>query len=161
MNGWFKNLVTKGELCKILEKRRGENSIMKCDKCGNKILENDKIVWKCNSCGKQYDVRLSHLKRVQEKKNFDNIVSLLKCKECGNPLDDGNEKILWKCGSCGNIFPGNLRDFAALGLSNIENGTKEKIDSKRNVNVKNHYYNSEYTLLNRNACWWRCIQLYN
>lgn len=119
------------------------------------------------------------MKRIQEKKNFDNAVSLIKCKECGNPLDDGNEKILCKCHSCGNVFTGNLEDFATQEFSNNENANKEKIDRKRNItlkpiknvlvmmtiicflvsgiffskgfNVKNHYYNSDYTSLNKNA----------
>lgn len=83
---------------------------MKCSKCGNEPQETDKLVWKCTSCGKAYRVKLSYLRKLQEKKNSSGVASLLKCKECGEPLDNGNEQIYWKC-SCGNVQSGKLGEY--------------------------------------------------
>lgn len=87
--------------------------MMKCSKCGNEPKEIDKIAWKCISCGKAYGVKLSYLQKIQEKKNSNGVASVLRCKECGEPLDNGNEKIFWKC-SCGNVQSGKLREFLMM-----------------------------------------------
>lgn len=87
--------------------------MMNCNKCGNALQEADRIAWKCTSCGKAYGVKLSYLQKIQEKKNSNGTASLLKCKECGAPLDDGVEKIFWKC-SCGNVQSGRLKEFLMM-----------------------------------------------
>lgn len=86
---------------------------MKCSKCGNEPKEVDKFAWKCTSCGKAYGVKLPYLQKLQEKKNSSGATSLLKCKECGESLDNGNEKIFWKC-SCGNVQSGKLEEFLLM-----------------------------------------------
>lgn len=83
---------------------------MRCTKCGESPKETDKIAWKCTSCGKAYGVTLTNIQKLQEKKDAGYKNSLLKCKECGEALDNGNEKIFWKC-SCGNVNCGGLGEY--------------------------------------------------
>ncbi|MCI8563722.1 MAG: hypothetical protein HFH69_09400 [Lachnospiraceae bacterium] len=92
--------------------------MMKCNKCGEEPKETDKLAWKCTSCGKAYGVTLPYLQKIQEKKNSDGVASLVKCKECGEPLDKGDEKIFWKC-SCGNVQGGGLQEYGEK-VNNIE-----------------------------------------
>lgn len=87
----------------------------------------DKIAWKCTSCGKAYRVKLSYLQKIQEKKNSNGAASLLRCKECGVPLDNGNEKIFWKC-SCGNVQSKKLQEYSIK--EGIINKNKLQIDKK-------------------------------
>jgi hypothetical protein len=87
----------------------------------------DKIAWKCTSCGKAYRVKLSYLQKIQEKKNSNGAASLLRCKECGVPLDNGNEKIFWKC-SCGNVQSKKLQEYSIKEV--IINKNKLQIDKK-------------------------------
>lgn len=95
-----------------------EELMMNCNKCGNAPQETDKIAWKCTSCGKVYGVKLSFLQKLQERKNSNGTASLLKCKECGEPLDNENEKIIWKC-PCGNLQSGRLQEYGEK-TNNIE-----------------------------------------
>ena len=88
----------------------GEDKSMKCSKCGNVPQESDQFAWRCNSCKKAYKVSLKNMQDLVERKQSGITKSLLKCKECGNPLDDGNETIAWKC-SCGNVEARNLKSF--------------------------------------------------
>jgi len=70
---------------------------MKCSKCGSLPKESDQFAWRCNSCKKVYRVSLKNIQGFVEKKKGGITEPLLKCKECGAPLDDGNETIAWKC----------------------------------------------------------------
>ena len=92
---------------------------MKCNKCGSGPQENDKIAWKCNSCNKMYGVKLSFLQKVWDNKTVNPSKSVMKCKQCGNLLDDGNEKIIWKC-SCGNVQNGKLEEFISKDTTQLE-----------------------------------------
>ena len=87
-----------------------ENKSMKCSKCGIIPKESDRYVWRCNSCKKVYKVSLKNIQGFAEKKGAGNTAPLLRCKECGVPLDDGTETIAWKC-SCGNVQKGKLGDY--------------------------------------------------
>lgn len=83
--------------------------MMNCSKCGNEPQETDMFGWKCTSCDKVYSAKLSYLRTIQERKKSGNS-PLMKCKECGEPLDNGEEMIIWKC-SCGNAQIGILEDY--------------------------------------------------
>ena len=83
---------------------------MKCSKCGSLPKESDQLAWRCNSCKKVYRVSLKNIQGFAEKKQAGMTGSLLKCKECGASLDDGNETIAWKC-SCGNVQKVKLEDY--------------------------------------------------
>lgn len=108
-------------------------NIIKCNKCGSEPQESDKIAWKCNSCGKSYGATISSLSKVYEKKNISNAASIMKCKECGTYLDDGNEKIYWKC-SCGNVQCGKLDDYV---VNNDNDVVVEQNTNVHNVNNTN------------------------
>ena len=95
-----------------------------CRKCGNMPQKNDKVIWKCNYCDKNYPVFISNVLKVLEKQKVGNTNGTLKCKECGNFLDDGNEKIYWKC-SCGNIQEGHLKDFTEIEENNLVKSNME------------------------------------
>lgn len=88
---------------------------MKCIKCGKEPQPTDKIAWKCNTCGKTYNSTSASLHNIQNKKNSTKADKILRCKNCGEYIDDGNEKIYWNC-SCGNINCGNLEEY--VGKSN-------------------------------------------
>lgn len=85
---------------------------MKCSKCGNIPQKSDQFAWRCNACKKVYGVSLKNIQSFAEKKGSDITETLLKCKECGASLDDGNETIVWKC-SCGNLQKGKLEDYVS------------------------------------------------
>lgn len=104
---------------------------MKCSKCGSEPQETDKLAWKCTSCGKAYSVKLSYLQKLQEKKNSSGAASLLKCKECGEALDNGNEKIFWKC-SCGNVNCGGVGEYNEKKVS--KNTESDSINVKKEGN---------------------------
>ena len=109
--------------------------MMECNKCGHKPSETDKIVWKCNSCGKAYGIKLSFLQKLHEKKDSLSAANLLKCKECGKPLDNGTEIILWKC-SCGTVQKGTLDDYRTKKKTAIKNEDNNKINKLNNSNTK-------------------------
>lgn len=112
---------------------------MKCNRCGNEPNETDKMAWKCNSCGKAYGVKLSYLHKLIEKKNAENAVSLLKCKECGEYLDSGNEKIFWKC-SCGNMQCGELSDYRGRSEAlNTQMNQEQNKNKKKKIKFKIKY----------------------
>ena len=90
---------------------------MKCSKCDNMPKESDQFAWKCNSCKKVYKVSMKFIQGFAEKKQSGITEPLLKCKECGAPLDDGAETIGWKC-SCGNVQKGNLKDYIKVEKTN-------------------------------------------
>lgn len=116
--------------------------MMNCNKCGNEPKETDRLAWKCTSCGKAYGVKLSYLHKLIEKKDTVNTASLLKCKECGEYLDNSNEKIFWKC-SCGNVMVGTLMDFTSIEKQKVEHkntSTKvyeNNVFQKQNIQKKN------------------------
>lgn len=93
---------------------------MKCSKCGSLPKESDQFAWRCNSCKKVYRVSLKNIRGFAEKKQSGITETLLKCKECGAQLDDGNETIAWKC-SCGNVQKGKLGDYVD---ENMEDGNE-------------------------------------
>ena len=84
--------------------------MIKCLKCGREPQEEDRFVWQCTGCKKGYNVKLSFLQKVQEKKS---IISkpILKCKDCTEYLDNKTKNIYWKC-ACGNVQNGILDDFS-------------------------------------------------
>ena len=71
--------------------------MMKCGKCGKEVDKSMLIAWKCTSCGKAYKSNLDKVMQLAEKKRVVGSVALLKCKNCGSNLDNGNEHIYWKC----------------------------------------------------------------
>ena len=83
--------------------------MIKCSKCNSMPSENDVIGWKCNSCGKAFQVKKAQLQSILVKKKANPEQCLCKCPSCGNGLDDGNESIAWKC--CGHVNMGKLHDF--------------------------------------------------
>lgn len=83
---------------------------MRCNNCGNDILENAIIAWKCNSCDKAFKVTKEQLQNLIMKKMFDQEKSFLKCPTCKSEMDDGNENIVWKC-TCGTLNKARLKDF--------------------------------------------------
>lgn len=91
-----------------------------CNNCNNEPEENDKIIWECHSCGKRYGLKFSFLQQLWSKKGTNTSHSIMKCKQCGQALDDGNEKITWEC-ICGNKATGNLKDFIEKEAPIIEN----------------------------------------
>lgn len=83
--------------------------MIKCSKCSRTPQETDRLVWQCTGCKKGYNVKLSYLQKVKEKKS---LISkpILKCKDCSEYLDNGSKNIFWKC-PCGNIQNGILDVF--------------------------------------------------
>lgn len=84
--------------------------MIRCSKCNGMPNEHDVIGWKCNSCGKAFQVTKEQLHNLLLKKETGSGESFFKCKFCGANLDDGNESIAWKC-SCGHVTIGKLADF--------------------------------------------------
>ena len=84
--------------------------MIRCSKCNAVPDDNAIVKWKCNSCGKTFQTTNSQLYNLFLKKSANPDKSILKCKNCGGFLDDGNETISWKC-SCGNEVTGKLSDF--------------------------------------------------
>lgn len=113
---------------------------MNCNKCGNILKETDKLVWKCISCRKAYGVTLSYLHKLIEIKNDKNVISVLKCKECGKYLDNGDEKIFWKC-TCGNVQCGTLDDYREIDVTpnNTQIKHEDKINKKKKIKLKVKY----------------------
>lgn len=113
--------------------------MMNCNKCGNEPKETDKLAWKCTSCGKAYGVKLSYLHKLIEKKDTVNTASLLKCKECGEYLDNNNEKIFWKC-SCGNVQCGELSDYRDRAETiNTQMKQEQNKNKKKKIKFKIKY----------------------
>ncbi|MDE7132915.1 MAG: hypothetical protein K2O65_14195 [Lachnospiraceae bacterium] len=104
----------------------------KCEKCGAELTDNCFVVWKCNECGKGYKLNLGKLRMIQERKMQNAGKSLLKCKDCGFPMDDGDEKIVCKCASCGNVSGGNLA-YIAGGRENTDNSKEINIEKQNDV----------------------------
>ena len=84
--------------------------MIRCSKCNDTPNEHDVIAWKCNSCGKAFQVTKEQLHNLLLKKETNPGESFFKCKFCGGILDDGKESIAWKC-SCGHVTMGKLADF--------------------------------------------------
>lgn len=109
---------------------------MKCSKCGSLPKESDQLAWRCNSCKKVYRVSLKNIRGFAEKKQGGITKPLLKCKECGAPLDDGNETIAWKC-SCGNVQKGKLGDYKEEFNWNPNEDRVADKEEKREVPLNN------------------------
>lgn len=92
----------------------GIEHMIRCSKCNGMPNENDVIGWKCNSCGKAFQVKKEQLYNILVKKEANPEKSLCKCPSCGNIIDDGKESIAWKC-SCGHVTVGKLYDFKEEG----------------------------------------------
>lgn len=88
--------------------------MIRCSKCNGMPNEHDIIGWKCNSCGKAFQVTKEQLYSLLVKKETSPGKSFFKCPSCGGILDDGNESIAWKC-SCGHVAMGKLMDFEEAG----------------------------------------------
>ncbi len=84
--------------------------MIKCSKCNGTPNEHDIIGWKCNSCGKIFQVTKNQLHSLWMKKQTASKEFSFKCPACNNNMDNGNEKIAWKC-SCGNVNVGKLMDY--------------------------------------------------
>lgn len=103
----------------------GIEHMIRCSKCNGMPNENDVIGWKCNSCGKAFQVKKEQLHNILLKKEANPEKSLCKCPSCENIIDDGKENIAWKC-SCGHVTVGKLDDFK-------EDGKIEKREDKEEV----------------------------
>lgn len=88
--------------------------MIRCSKCNGMPNEHDIIGWKCNSCGKAFQVTKEQLHSLLMKKETSPGKSFFRCPSCGGILDDGNESIAWKC-SCGHVTMGKLADFEEDG----------------------------------------------
>lgn len=115
---------------------------MRCKKCGNELQKSDKIMWKCK-CGKTYNCTFDSLKDIQNKKDSMNSEKILKCKQCGEYLDNGSEKIYWKC-VCGSVNCGNLKE--CVGKSSTDNFDKHYDREKRVVGKVKSGYKQEKIL---------------
>lgn len=93
--------------------------MIRCNECNVIPDAEAKIKWKCNSCGKIFQTTYEQLHTFAMKKQSNTDKSFLKCKYCGNALDDGNESMSWKC-SCGNEINCKLIDFAEKEEQPIE-----------------------------------------
>lgn len=92
----------------------GDERMIRCSKCNGMPNEHDIIGWKCNSCGKAFQVTKEQLHSLLVKKETSPGKSFFKCPSCVGILDDGNESIAWKC-SCGHVTMGKLMDFEEAG----------------------------------------------
>lgn len=154
-------------------------AIVKCPECGTNLNDDCTVVWKCRECGKKVKASFSKLYKIQEHKRKMIGKSVLKCSKCGHALDDGNEDITYKCLTCGKVIVGNLEYFVGENDSFTQPtekdiNSKSRIDGLRSMrtkviilaviciivsgvffdkgnNVKNEYYNSDYSTLNKNA----------
>ncbi len=101
--------------------------MIRCSKCNGVPNEHDVIGWKCNSCGKAFQVTKEQLHGLLLKKGTNPGESFFKCKFCGATLDDGKESIAWKC-SCGKITMGKLADFREdAEIKQKEDEVKEEV----------------------------------
>lgn len=100
--------------------------MIKCSKCNSVPSDNDVIGWKCNSCGKAFQVKKAQLQSILVKKKANPEQCLCKCPACGNGLDDGNESIAWKC-SCGHVNMGKLHDFEEKVEGEEKDGKEEVV----------------------------------
>ncbi len=152
-------------------------AIAKCPECGTNLNDDCTVIWKCRECGKAFKASLPKLYKIQKHKQKIIGKNVLKCSKCGHALVDGNEDIICKCSTCGNVIAGNLEYFADGNFKQAEKKdikNKSRIDGLRSMrikviilaviciivsgvffskgnNVKNEYYNSEYSTLNKNA----------
>jgi len=119
--------------------------MMNCSKCGNGLDDNEAIVWKCNSCGKSFRVKLSKLQKLQQQKGMSSEKTFIKCPECDTGLDDGNENLTWKCSKCGYIsnenlakiigekYGNSLRESVSDYTGQIQNSNRTKIVSLKSI----------------------------
>ena len=86
-----------------------------CTNCGATIAADDLVIWKCSECGKKYKIKMSKIQEMQKLKNRpENAVkSILRCRECGIDMDNGNEDLSFKCKECGKVIRGNLKYYAS------------------------------------------------
>ena len=97
------------------EEGRGMGTMNQCTNCGAAIADDDVIIWKCQECGKKYKIKMSKIQEMQKLKNRpENAVkSILRCRECGIDMNNGNEDLSFKCKECGKVIRGNLKYFAS------------------------------------------------
>ena len=89
--------------------------INQCIKCGAAITDNDLVIWKCQECGKKYKIKVSKIQEMQILKNRPENAGnpILRCRECGIEMDNGNEDLSFKCKECGKVIRGDLKYFAS------------------------------------------------
>lgn len=104
----------------------GIEHMIRCSKCNGMPNENDVIGWKCNSCGKAFQVKKEQLHNILVKKEANPEKSLCKCPSCGNIIDDGKESIAWKC-SCGHVTVGKLHDFKEEGKIEVREDKEDVV----------------------------------
>lgn len=106
--------------------------MIRCEKCGTTLQDNDVVYWKCTECDKAFKVVLPKLRNINRlKSKAENAnKSLLKCPSCGKGLDDGDELLFCKCASCGNVIKGELKFFASEDKENeIKNSNTEFLNT--------------------------------
>lgn len=86
-----------------------------CPNCGIPLSDNDIIIWKCQKCGKEHRIKFYKIREIYKTKNKtgNSEKTVLKCRECGIGMDNGNEKLSFKCKECGEIIKGNLKYFVS------------------------------------------------
>lgn len=99
-----------------------------CPNCGIPLSDNDIIIWKCQKCGKEHRIKFSKIIEIYKTKykSGNSGKTVLRCRECGIGMDDGNEKLMFKCKECGEVIKGNLKFFALNNNADIncERGKK-------------------------------------
>ena len=99
-----------------------------CPNCDIPLSDNDIIIWKCQKCGKEHRIKFSKIIEIYKTKykSGNSGKTVLRCRECGIGMDDGNEKLMFKCKECGEVIKGNLKFFALNNNADIncERGKK-------------------------------------
>lgn len=110
-----------------------------CTNCGAAITDDDLIIWKCQECGKKYKIKMSKVRQMQILKNKTENTgkSILRCRECGIEMDNGNEDLSFKCRKCVEVISGNLEYFASDDDVDMESTWNEETEKEEAVLVNN------------------------
>lgn len=160
--------VSLEKLRKIQEQRHktiGKN-ILKCSDCGHALDDgNEEITCKCSTCGNIIVGNLEYF--VGENFSFtqstENVRSgFIKCPECGKEIKDTETS----CPECGYSFIEHEKKKDVNNQSRTDGLRSMRtmviilavicfivsgVFFAKSHNVKNEYYNSDYSLLNKNA----------
>ena len=174
----FKINFSKLEQVQEWKRNNVGNHLIKCSSCGYALDDgNEHITCKCSSCGNVSEGNLAHfiaddledkiiedtLKHIDGTTSKNTVsINLVRCPECGQEVKDTETS----CPECG--YPMAKRE------NKIEMSKKSCVDGLRSMrtkviifaiicfivsgiffakghNVKNDYYNSDYSTLNKNA----------
>ena len=140
--------VSLSKLYKIQEHKNkiiGKN-VLKCSKCGHALDDgNEDITCKCLTCGNVIVGNLEYF--VGENDSFtqptENVHSgFMKCPECGKEIKDTNNK-----SHIDGLRSMRTKVIILAVICIIVSG----VFFGKGYNVKNEYYNSDYSTLNKNA----------